>query len=528
AAAKVIVKRLSAIESFGGMNVLCSDKTGTITEGKVVLQAAIDVEGNNSDEVFQLAYINSLLETGFVNPVDEAIRSFKQLDVSQYNKLDELPYDFVRKRLSILVANGSEHTLITKGALDNVLDVCSRAVKAGVPTDIAAVKAEVLQLLQVYSHQGYRVLGVAKKDLGAATEIDPTSEKEMLLVGLLVFADPPKEGIAETIAELNALGIALKIITGDNRWVATTVGKKVGFAEPRVLGAAELNTMSDAALLGTVNNTDIFAEVEPNQKERIIIALKKAGNVVGYIGDGINDASALHAADVGISVNNAVDVAKEAAELVMLDHDLKVLVQGVREGRITFANTMKYIFMATSANFGNMFSMAGASLFLPFLPLLPKQILLTNLLTDFPEMTIVTDNVDKELVGKPGRWNIGFIRRFMLIFGTLSSVFDLLTFVVLCLLLHAKEDLFRTGWFVESVVSSAIIVLVIRTRRSIHTSHPSKQLFVATLTIALVTVALPFTPIAPLLGFQPLPLQFIGWLALIVALYVTAAEAAKK
>jgi Mg2+-importing ATPase len=319
----------------------------------------------------------------------------------------------------------------------------------------------------------------------------------------------------------------LKIITGDNRLLAANVSQQVDLLSPRILTGEDLHRMSDEALSRQVSEVDVFAEVKPNHKERIIFALKKNGHVVGYMGDGINDASALHTADVSISVDGAVDVAKEAADIVLLEKDLGVLVQGVREGRRTFANTLKYVFMATSANFGNMFSMAGASLFLPFLPLLPKQILLTNLLTDFPEMTIATDSVDRELVEKPRRWNIRFIRNFMMTFGLLSSIFDYLTLGVLLLVLHATTNQFRTGWFLESVISASAIVLVIRTRRSFLRSKPGRHLLMATLLIIVVTLLFPFTPVAELLGFQPLPMTILLVIGVIVVLYIVAAEIAK-
>jgi P-type Mg2+ transporter len=323
------------------------------------------------------------------------------------------------------------------------------------------------------------------------------------------------------------MGVSLKIITGDSHAVAAHLSNQVGLAAARILLGSDLHHMSDEALMHQVNQVDVFAEVEPNQKEDIILALKKAGNVVGYMGDGINDASAIHASDVGISVNSAVDVAKEAADIVLLEQDLAVLLQGIRAGRVTFANTLKYVFMATSANFGNMFSMAGASLFLPFLPLLPKQILLTNLLTDFPEMTIASDRVDREFIDQPHRWNIRFIRQFMLVFGALSSIFDYLTFGALLFILHATPDQFRTGWFIESVISASMIVLVVRTRKSIFDSKPGKYLFSVTLIIAVATLTVPFTPLAAPFGFQPLPISFLLVLGAIVALYLAAAEGIK-
>ena len=361
-----------------------------------------------------------------------------------------------------------------------------------------------------------------------AASITKDDEKDLTFLGFLVFEDPPKHGIVETITQLRQLGVSLKIITGDNRLVAVNVGQQVGVATTQVLTGSDLHKMNDAALIQQVNDVDIFAEIEPNQKEHLLLALRKAGNVVGYIGDGINDAPALHAADVGISVDSAVDVAKDAADIVLLAKDLSVLVQGVREGRRTFANTLKYVFMATSANFGNMFSMAGASLFLSFLPLLPKQILLTNVLTDIPETTISTDSVDDEAVQKPRRWNIAFIRNFMLVFGLLSSVFDYLTFGVLLFVLHANVSQFRTGWFLESVISATLIVLVIRSQKPFYRSRPSLPLLGATLVIVACTLILPYTPLAPILGFQPLSMLFVGMMSAIVALYIITAEFVKR
>jgi Mg2+-importing ATPase len=526
---KVIVKRLASIENFGSMNVLCSDKTGTLTEGVVRLHSALNVDGHESEKVLLYAFLNSSYETGFMNPIDEAIRKYRQFDLSGYQKLDEVPYDFIRKRLSILISKGDTHLMVTKGALSNVLAVCSSAeIVEGRIVDIATVKDQVQQHFEEFSRKGFRTLGVAYRDAVSDTVITREQETDMTFLGFLILFDPPKPGIIETIRQLKHLGVSLKIITGDNRLLATNVSQQVELLNPHILTGGDLHQMSDEALLKRVNDVDVFAEVEPNHKERIILALKKAGNVVGYMGDGINDASALHTADVGISVDSAVDVAKEAADIVLLEKDLNVLVQGVREGRMTFANTLKYVFMASSANFGNMFSMAGASLFLPFLPLLPKQILLTNLLTDFPEMTIATDSVDRELVEKPRRWNIQFIRNFMLTFGILSSVFDYLTFGVLLLILHATTDQFRTGWFLESVISASVTVLVIRTQKSFFRSKPGKYLLIATLLIVVVTILFPFTPLAKLLGFQPLPMTILLVIGMIVVLYIIAAEITKR
>ncbi len=529
ASKKVIVKRLASIENFGSMNVLCSDKTGTLTEGVVQFHSALDVDGSESERVFLYAYLNATYETGFANPIDEAIRAHRQPDLSSYQKVDEVPYDFIRKRLSILVSRDGACQIITKGALLNVLDVCSYA-EVGHPktVEISTARDRIQQRFEELSQKGFRILGIAYREVGSVKIITKEDETGMTFLGFLVFFDPPKDGIVETINKLRQLGVSLKIITGDNSLVADNLSHEVGFSGPKMLTGRDLHQMSDEALLHRVNETDVFAEVEPNHKEAIIHALRKAGNVVGYMGDGINDASALHSADVGISVDSAVDVAKEAADIVLLQKDLDVLVEGVREGRATFANTLKYVFMATSANFGNMFSMAGASLFLPFLPMLPSQILLTNLLTDFPEMTIATDRVDPELAEKPRRWDIKFIRNFMMTFGPVSSIFDFITFGVLLLVLHAQPNSFRTGWFLESVISASMIVLVIRTRRPFYQSRPGKYLVTATLLIAGVTLALPFSPLGALFRFRPLPAPFFLALGVIVALYVITAEITKR
>jgi Mg2+-importing ATPase len=526
---KVIVKRLASIENFGSMSVLCSDKTGTLTEGIIRLHSTLDIEGTESQKTLFYAYLNAFYETGYANPIDEAIRTHHQFDVTGYQKLDEIPYDFVRKRVSVLISKDNTHLMVTKGALSNVLAICSSAEAAdGTVTKLTAVQQQIQSHFEELSSKGFRTLGMAYRDVGPSSLITKEYEADMTFLGLLVFFDPPKASIAETLSRLKQLGISLKVITGDNELVATSIGEQVGLTTAEVLTGRDLHEMSDEALLQRVSNVDIFAEVEPNHKERIILALKKTGNVVGYVGDGINDASALHAADVGISVDGAVDVAKEAADIVLMEKDLAVLVQGVQEGRKTFANTLKYVFMATSANFGNMFSMAGASLFLSFLPLLPKQILLTNLLTDLPEMTIATDSVDKELLEKPRRWNIGFIRNFMLTFGILSSVFDYLTFAVLLFVLHAGTDMFRTGWFIESVVSASLVVLVIRSRGPFFRSTPSRYLLITTLAIAGVTLLIPFTPLGRIFGLTNPPISFLLFMVIIVAIYIVAAEVAKK
>jgi Mg2+-importing ATPase len=524
---KVIVKRLASIENFGSMNVLCCDKTGTLTEGTVKMRSAMDAEGKESKEVSLYAYLNAFYETGFFNPIDQAILHFSEADISGFKKLDEVPYDFIRKRLSIMVSKGEEHIIITKGALANILEVCTTAQTADGVVELSQVADRIMQKFQELSAQGLRVLGLSSKKINANVCLS-RDETDMTFLGFLVFLDPPKDGMAAIIHDLANLGVSLKVITGDNWLVADSIRKEIGLAEGKILTGHDIRKSSSEALQKLVQEVNVFAEVEPNQKERIILALRKNGGVVGYMGDGINDASALHAADVGISVDSAVDVAKEAADIVLLEKDLRVLSEGVIEGRKTFSNTMKYVFMATSANFGNMFSMALLSLFLPFLPLLPTQVLLTNLLTDLPEMTISSDSVDPELVSSPRRWSIKFIRNFMLVFGFLSSLFDFLTFGALLFMLHASIDQFRTGWFMESVVSASLAVLIIRTRRPFFRSIPSVYLLSMTLLVCLATFLIPYTPLAELFGFTPLPLYFMLIVIVIVAAYIFLAEIVKS
>jgi P-type Mg2+ transporter len=489
----------------------------------------VDKEGQHSQKALQYACLNASLQKGFTNPIDNALRSVSPIDLKAYLVQTEIPYDFLRKRLSIQVQHGVENLVITKGAFDAVLDICNRVeITGGGIVPMEEKRAGLKKAYQDYSADGYRVLGLAYTSGSSEKDFSRQDEKEMIFLGLILLVDPLKEGMQETIAQLEKLGVKLKLITGDNALVANSLAKQLGMEKPVVLTGSQLREMSDRALFQRAAHAQIFAEVEPNQKERIILALKKRGYVVGFMGDGINDAPALHAADVGISVDSAVDVAKEAADIVLLSQSLQVLQTGIVAGRKTFVNTMKYIFMATSANFGNMFSMAGASLFLPFLPLLPKQILLTNLLTDFPEMAIASDRVDTDLLQKPQRWDLKFIQRFMIVFGLISSFFDYLTFGVLLLLMHSNEKLFQTGWFTESVISATMIVLVVRTRQSFFKSRPGKYLAIATVLVQLFVLVLPYLPFAGLLGFAPLPLAFYGWMFVIVAAYVFTAEMAKR
>lgn len=525
---KVIVKRLSAIENFGSMNILCSDKTGTLTEGRVVLKDALDIEGKSSDKLLRLGCLNACYQQGFSNPIDDALKSVMKEGGEPLTLVSEVPYDFIRKRLTIQVMGANENWVITKGAFKNILEISDRVeVAEGDIRPIDSFLPGIQQRFEDLSKEGYRVLGVAYLPGDLKKEFTREDEQHMIFLGYLTFYDPPKSDAVKTIQDLRKVGVKLKLITGDNAFVAKSIAGKVGIEDPVVLTGIQMRQMSEAALMNQVQQADIFAEVEPSQKERIILLLKKAGNVVGFMGDGINDAPALHAADVGISVDTAVDVAKEAADIVLLQQSLDVLATGLIAGRKTFTNTMKYIFMATSANFGNMFSMAGASLFLPFLPLLPKQILLTNLLTDIPEMAIATDQVDEQAVASPHRWDIRFIRRFMIVFGLISSIFDYLTFGVLLYFMKFSEAVFQTGWFTESVISATLIVLVIRTRLPFFKSLPGRYLTMATLFIVAIVLILPYMPFADLLGFAPLPLRFYGWMAGIIMLYILTAETAK-
>ncbi|HTO63464.1 MAG TPA: magnesium-translocating P-type ATPase, partial [Bradyrhizobium sp.] len=515
----VIVRRLNAIENLGSMDTLCTDKTGTLTEGVVRLDGALDPQGQPSEELLRLAFLNASFQTGLANPLDEAIVARPHLDTTGMDKLDEIPYDFVRKRLSVVVdadpGTPIRPLLITKGALNNVLAICTR-IRMGTRAVLLEEthRAEIDRRYQEWSAQGYRVLGIAVKDVprkdGYSIEAD---ECEMTFAGFLLFFDPPKADARETISALARSGVQVKIITGDNRLVARHVAEAVGLPTGSILTTGEMDEMRDEALWRVAERTSIFAEVDPNQKERIILALRKMGHVVGYMGDGINDASALHDADVGISVEQAVDVAKEAADFVLLRPDLDVLLAGVEEGRRTFANTLKYIFTTTSANFGNMLSMAGASLFLPFLPLLAKQILLNNFLSDIPAMGIAGDNVDPEMVNRPHRWNVSFIRVFTIIFGLVSSIFDYLTFGMLWFAFGVAQTpgsdyhqaLFRTGWFIESLLTELVVALIVRTNRPFFRSRPGRLLWVSTLIVSLLTLAIPYLPGVEFLGFTPLP-----------------------
>lgn len=530
----VIVRRLTSIENFGSMDVLCTDKTGTLTEGVVHLDGALDINGQPSEQVLRYAYLNAHYQTGLNNPLDDAIQISAQeakLDISTELKVDEIPYDFIRKRLSVVVANAQgQHTIITKGALVNILSVCTRlqTVESFHPLDTAAM-ADIEKQYSEWSDKGFRVLGLATKPVESQPEsYGSNCEKDLIFGGFLLFFDPPKADVQQVIVDLAQRGVQLKIITGDNQKVARHVANAVNLPIQGVLTGSDLNALNDEALWHLAERTTLFAEVDPNQKERIILALQKTGHVVGYMGDGINDAPALHAADVGLSVDTAVDVAKDAADFVLLKKDLGILRQGIDEGRTTFANTLKYILTTISANFGNMFSMAGASLFLPFLPLLAPQILLNNFLSDIPGITIASDNVDSEMVAKPQRWNTKFIRNYMVLFGMISSIFDFLTFGTLLFLFRASPEEFRTGWFIESLLTELVIALIVRTRHVFFRSRPGTLLLASTLIFIGITLILPYLPFIAVFGFVPLPAPLMLTLLGLTALYVLATEVTKK
>lgn len=527
----VIVKRLNAIENLGSMDVLCSDKTGTLTEGVMKVEGALDAEGNPSGEVFRWAFLNSLFQSGLTNPLDEAVlaaSAAEGISAEGYEKFDEIPYDFVRKRLSVLVASpDGGRFLVTKGALQNVLDACTSVSRGGSAADLDnAARHEILERFASWSTEGYRVIGVARKAVENAGKRQDESGLEFL--GFLRFSDPPSEGVSKELEELRSLGVRLKLITGDNRYVARHVAASVGIKAARVITGPELAVMRDEALWHLVGRVDIFAEVDPNQKERIIRALQRMGSVVGFLGDGINDAPALHAADVGISVDKAVDVAKEAADFVLMEHSLAMVRQGIQIGRRTFANTIKYIFITTSANFGNMISMAAGSLFLPFLPLLAKQVLLNNFMSDIPSVGIAGDRVDPEWEREPHRWNIRIIRDFMVIFGLVSTAFDLLTFYALIRLAGSAASAFRTGWFIESLLTELLVLFVVRTYRPFYRSRPGTFILASSALLGLLAVVLPYLPAGRVFGFVPLPWPVLAAVLAITLLYLVVSESTKR
>lgn len=531
----VIVRRLDAIENLGSMTVLCTDKTGTLTEGSIVLRESLDPLGQTSENVRKLAYVNAAFETGIDNPLDAAITTAGEaagLRTEGFSKVDEIPYDFQRRMLTIVVAEAASpgHDLVvTKGAFSNILDICSmQASFAGtVPLDDIA-RATLERLFKEKGAQGFRVLAVATKTTPAKPHYDRSDETGMTFQGFLVFYDPPKAGADIAIKDLARLGIRIKVISGDNRYVTAHLAGVIGLDPASMLTGEQIGAMKDEALWNLASRTDLFVEIDPQQKERIVRALQRTGHSVGYLGDGINDAPALHAADVGISVDGAVDVARESADIILLSRDLGVLRDGVEGGRRTFANTLKYISITTSANFGNMVSMALATPFLPFLPLVAKQILLNNFLSDVPSISISSDNVDAEMVDQPQRWNVREVQRFMIVFGLISSAFDMLTFSLLLLVFKASEPTFQTAWFLISLLTELAVVLVLRTRGPAFRSAPSKLLLWSTGAATAVALSIPYLPIAgTVFGFVPLSPDLLLASIGVVAGYILVTEAGK-
>jgi len=532
AANKVIVKRLASIHNLGSMDVFCTDKTGTLTEARIRLERHMDPLGRESERVLKLAYFNSFFETGLKSPLDDAILEHQEIDVTGWRKIDEVPFDFERRRVSVLLENGTTRLLVVKGAPEDILRLSVSYEADGEAdlhplgeTALGSVKAQFEGL----SKEGFRVLGIASRQVGMDhSHAVVGDEAELVFAGFAAFLDPPKESAKKALAALAADRVAVKVISGDNELVTQHICAQLGLPVTGVLTGAEIQQIGDQALSARVEQVNLFCRVTPAQKNRVILALKRRGHVVGYLGDGINDAPSLHSADVSIPVDSAVDVAKAAADMILLERDLGVLHAGVIEGRRTFGNIMKYIMMGTSSNFGNMFSMAGASLFLPFLPMLPVQILLNNLLYDVSELPIPLDRVDDDYLSRPRHWDMNFIRNFMLIIGPVSSVFDFLLFYIMLTVFHAGEALFHTGWFIESMATQVLVIFIIRTRKNPFKSRPNPWLIACSLTVVAVAVLLPFTPAGVYLGFVAPPALFFFILIIMLIAYLLAVEGMKQ
>jgi Mg2+-importing ATPase len=543
----VIVKRLTAIQNFGSMDVLCADKTGTLTENRVTVVLHVDMEGKDSGKVLLYSVLNSRYQTGLRSPLDEAILKHEEVNTDHYQKIDEIPFDFIRKRLSVVVGENHEAFIITKGASEEIARVISHYELDGKTYDLTSeARSRIERKHHDLGSHGFRALGVCYRRVGEGKPAYSTAdENDMVFLGFIAFTDPLKETAGESLELLRKAGVKLKILTGDNEIVTNNVCQQLGFqvsrvrarrgmkydqiVEPhRIVRGSEVEAMNDDALARIVERADIFARVTPAQKNRIMNALKANGHVVGFIGDGINDTPSMKVADVSISVTNAVDIARESADIILLSNDLKLIRDGVIEGRKTFGNTMKYIMMAVSSNFGNMFSAAAASLFLPFLPMLPIQILLNNLLYDFAQLTLPTDNVDQEYVQRPQRLHAPFIRNFMISFGPISSIFDFLTFFVMLFVFKANAPLFQTAWFIESLFTQTLVIFAIRTKKiPFYRSKPSKFLWLNITVILIFALGLPFTIVGTFFGFVALPPNFLLILAAFIVTYLGLVELMK-
>jgi len=528
----VIVKHLPAIENFGSMDVLCTDKTGTLTEDRIVLVKYIDPFGAISDEALLYSYLNSFFHTGVTTPLDNAIQEYRHLDIRSYLKIDEIPFDAMRRRQSIVVEKNSERILITKGAPEEIMKICSYYEEQGSAVIFDKAKqSRAESQFQKLSLEGFRVLAIARKGLVGAkkTVYSKIEEQGMVFLGFVAFLDPAKSTAKKTVKELSELGIEIKIITGDNELLTEKICRDIGLEVKGVVTGDKIDKLKDRELGSLAVETTIFARINPEQKERIIQSLRQAGKVVGYLGDGINDAPALKAADVGISVNNAVDVAKETADIILLLKSLRTLRDGVVEGRRTYHNTMKYILMGLSSNFGNMFSMMGASALLPFLPMLPTQVLLNNFLYDSSQLSLATDSVDAEDVRRPSVWDLGFIKRYMLVFGLISSIFDFLTFGFLYYCFRASESQFQTGWFIESIATQVFVIYIIRTKKiPFLESRPSRALFLNTFLAVAIAWLIPFLGVGAFFGFSPLPWNILSVIAGLVVVYLLLVEVVKR
>ncbi len=529
---RVIVKRLASIQNLGSMDVLCTDKTGTLTEAKIRLEQHVDPQGNPGERVLELAYLNSFFETGLKSPLDDAILAHEKIDVSAWQKIDEVPFDFERRRVSVLLDKGNTRVLVVKGAPEDIIALCTHYEDQGNKSQALIDKAAMARIHEVHNNlekEGFRVLGIAWREVPLDhPHAVVGDETELVFAGFAGFLDPPKESAGAALAALKSWGVTVKIVTGDSELVTQHVCGELNIPVTGVLTGKEIAQMDDSALRIRVETANLFCRVNPSQKDRVILALKARGHVVGYLGDGINDAPSLHSADVGLSVDSAVDVAKEAADMILLEHDLNVLFDGVLEGRRTFGNIMKYIMMGTSSNFGNMFSMAGAALFLPFLPMLPTQILLNNILYDLSEVPIPLDKVDSEELRSPRVMDMNFIRNFMLVIGPISSAFDFLTFYVMLSILKANEALFQTGWFVESLTTQVLVIFIIRTRGNPFKSRAHPILVATSLTVVAISAILPFTPMGIFFGFVSPPAQFYAILLAMVLIYLALVEMVKR
>jgi Mg2+-importing ATPase len=537
---KVIVKRLNAIQNFGAMDVLCTDKTGTITQGRISLERHLDASGNENDEILHLGYLNSYYQTGLKNLMDVAVLDHVGIEekvaaLGDFHKVDEIPFDFQRRRMSVVLEEkDGRRLLLCKGAVEEIFGICDRVeVRGEVLARVAEHDAHRQKLVDGLNGEGFRVIALAYKEFPPGVgprEFEVKDESGLILKGFLAFLDPPKQEAAEAINRLRALNVSVHILTGDNELVTKTIGLQVGLAVDKVMLGPEIEGLSDEALQAAVEGVTIFAKLSPAHKQRIIQALQRRGHVVGFLGDGINDAPALRAADVGISVDSAVDIAKEASDIILLETSLTVLQQGVEEGRRIFGNILKYIRMAASSNFGNMFSVIGASLFLPFLPMLPIQVLINNLLYDFSQTTIPTDTVDPEWLVRPRKWEIGNLRRYIVFIGPISSIFDYATFFVMLYVFHAWTNaaLFHTGWFVESLFTQTLIIHVIRTNKiPFLQSRASWPLIGTSLAIVAIGAWLTVSPLASALGFVPLPAMYWPILGLMLLAYVILTQVVK-